>query len=763
MALLQKDRLISLSTPLGKDALLVETLEGTEGVSRLFRFQLVLASEKASIPLNALVGQNVTVAFELTGGKAFRYLNGFVSRFAQGDVDTRVAHYYAEVVPWLWFLTRTADCRIFQRKNVPDILQQIFKDLGFTDFKLRLQGTFEPREYCVQYRETDFNFVSRLMEEEGIFYFFEHADGKHTLVLANDPGVHQPCPNQAQARYDYLSGGKQDVDVVTRWHIEQELQPGKTTLRDYYFETPSNNLQVSTPTGFSVNGNGKYEIYDYPGYFAKRFDGDDKAGKVRPDGERTSKLGQQGEDAFHKVVTGAGSCRAFVPGYSFTLTEHRRPELNGPYVLTQVSHSATNNLGYGEGATYDNTFTCIPLAVPFRPARTTPKPVVHGAQTAVVVGLKGQEIDTDKYGRVKVQFHWDREGKNDQDSSCWIRVGTPWAGKGWGLIHIPRIGQEVIVHFLEGDPDQPLIIGSVYNAEQMPAYPLPDEKTKSYLKSNTSPGGVGFNEIRLEDKKGKEQIFLHAERNLDTRVKNDSMERVIANRHLIVGYEKDGNKGGDQNEKVYQDKNLHILRNQVEQIEGNLQLTVGKGQADNGGNVDILIEKNKTETVEKSSHLHVKEAAYEKVDKNVAVTVGGDHVESVGGKYDLSVTGARSEKVGADQSLTVAGSQQEKVGQKHAVEAGQEIHLKAGMKVILEAGAQLTLKGPGGFVDIGPSGVTIQGTMVLINSGGSAGSGSGSSPTSPGTPEAPQDAQQATPADPAVADDSKTGHKSAPA
>src|SRR5262245_52029593 len=289
MALIQKDRLVYLATPLGKDVLHVETLEGSEGISRLFRFQLVLASEKRDIPLASLVGQRVVIAIEVRGGK-FRYISGFVSRFAQGDVDARVSHYYMEVVPWLWFLTRTTDCRIFQRKSVPDIVQQIFKDLGFTDFKLQLQGTFEPREYCVQYRETDFNFVSRLMEEEGICYFFEHTKDKHTLVLANSPSAHQPCPGQARARYTYAEGAKVDEDRVSRWHFEQELEPGKYTLNDYYFQAPSNSQKVTQPSAVKVAGNDKFEVYDYPGYFAKRFDGDDKVGKVTPDGERTVKL-----------------------------------------------------------------------------------------------------------------------------------------------------------------------------------------------------------------------------------------------------------------------------------------------------------------------------------------------------------------------------------------------------------------------------------------------------------------------------------------
>jgi type VI secretion system secreted protein VgrG len=319
----------------------------------------------------------------------------------------------------------------------------------------------------------------------------------------------------------------------------------------------------------------------------------------------------------------------------------------------------------------------------------------------------------------------------------------------------------VVVDFLEGDPDQPIVIGSVFNPDQMPAYKLPDEKTKSYVKTNTSLGGVGFNEIRFEDKKDKEQIFMHAERNMDVRVKNESMERVIVNRHLIVGFEKDGKKGGDQREKVFQDKHLHVLRDQVEQIEGNLQFTVGKGKADNGGNVDIVIEKDKKELIEKNSHLHIKEARVEQVDKDQSLTVKGQLLESVGSS-DLTCKGSRSESVGGTQSLTVGGDQQEKVGQNHALEAGMEVHLKAGMKLILEAGVQLSLKGPGGFIDIGPAGVAIQGTMVLINSGGAAGTGTDAKPAGPQAPQTVQDAQVANPTDPTVADDAKTGHKSAP-
>jgi type VI secretion system secreted protein VgrG len=425
MALLQQDRLVNIYTPLGKDVLLVETLEGTEAMSGLFRFQLVLVSEKRDLKLQDLVGQRVTIEFELAGGKS-RPINGFVSRFSQGDVDSKVSHYYAEVVPWLWFLSRTSNSRIFQKKSVPDIVQQIFKDRGFTDFKMQVQGTFEPRDYCVQYRESDLAFVSRLMEEEGIFHYFEHTKDKHTLIISNHPGIHQPCPNQAQARYAYLMGGNNEPDVITRWHLEQEMQPGKVTLNDYHFLTPSNDLKVEAPTAVKVPGNAGLEIYDYPGYYAKRFDGEDKMGKVRPDGERTAKLGMQLEEAFHKTVSAAGSCRAFLPGFRFDLVEHRRADFNGPYVITQVSHAATNNLGGGEGATYDNTFSCIPHAVPFRPARSTPRPTVRGAQTAEVVGTPGEEIDCDKHGRVKVQFHGTARARRIST----VRAGSAWPSRG---------------------------------------------------------------------------------------------------------------------------------------------------------------------------------------------------------------------------------------------------------------------------------------------------------------------------------------------
>ena len=440
----------------------------------------------------------------------------------------------------------------------------------------------------------------------------------------------------------------------------------------------------------------------------------------------------EGETLPSLAVHGTSSCTNFVSGHKFTLDRHF--DAQGDYVLVSVTHGASlgdpYRSGRGDsGLTYTNSFTCIPIKLPYRPTRGTPVPFIAGVQNALVTGPSGKEIFTDKYGRVKVQFYWDREGQNDENSSCWIRVSQSFAGKRWGSSFWPRLGQEVLVAFVEGDPDQPVIVGSVYNAEQMPPYQGDglDSKHKndpnvSGIKSNTSLGGSGFNEFRFDDTKDKEQIFLHAERNLEFTTKNDSLAHTCNNRHQIIGQEKDGSKSGDQREMVYHDKHIKVHHDHVEQVGNNMQLLVG-GVDSGEGNQDIVINGTRKVSVGKDDHLHV--------------------------------TGDRNEKVDGGQSLNVGGSQQEKIGMKHAVDAGQEIHLKAGMTAVIEAGVQLTLKVGGNFIDINPAGVSIQGTLVMINSGGAAGSGSGSSPQSP------QDPEQANPTQPDVADDSKSGQKSA--
>src|SRR5215471_21850644 len=546
MSYTQINRRLAITTPLGKDALLLRGFNGTEAISHLFHFDLDLLSENESLKFQDLVGKNVTLRiFDAEGEE--RYWNGFISRFSQGSQDRRLTAYRAQMVPWLWFLTRTSDCRIFQNKTVPDIIEKIFSDLKFKDYQLRLYGNFAPRDYCVQYRETDFNFVSRLMEEEGIYYFFKHEQNKHTLVLANDPAAHEACPGQKTARYDFRGGAVAYEDVVTEWHHEEEFRTGAWAQTDYNFETPSTSLAVT------VNGNNPYEIYEYPGEY-----------RVRGEGDRLARIRLQEQTTPAIVSQGASGCRHFNSGFQFSLADHYRSDLNKPYLLTAVRHTASQS-GYqvagggpDEELTYRNTFECIPVSTPFRPQRVTPHPFVQGCQTAVVVGPAGEEIYTDKYGRVKVQFFWDRQGRHNENSSCWIRVAQGWAGKGWGMIQIPRIGQEVIVHFLEGDPDRPIIAGSVYNADQIVPYTLPNEQTKSTWKSMSSKGGGGFNEIRFEDRKGKEQVFVQGEKDIDIRVKSDRRESIGRDRHLTVAR--------DKLEAVQRDSHVDIARDQVKRI-----------------------------------------------------------------------------------------------------------------------------------------------------------------------------------------------------
>lgn len=558
----QDGRLISIVTPLGKDVLLLQSFSGTEGLSQLFHFHLQLLSENAAISPDKIVGQRVTISILLQDEKKKRYINGFVSRFSQGNQDHRFTYYEAEVVPWPWFLTRFANCRIFQNKKIPDIIQEIFKDLGHADVKQSLQGSYDQREYCVQYRETDFNFVSRLMEQYGIYYYFEHTKDKHTLVLGDAPSGHQPCPEQKKASYDYTSTSLEHEDVVSGWNQTQELRSGNFALTDYNFETPSTDLGANVPSTVKVGGNEKFEIFDYPGDYEKKNQGD-----------HLVKLRVEEEEATHLVVQGAGVVRSFTSGYRFELADHYCKSFNTEYVLTEVHHSATVGTVYETGAAaaehYSNHFSCIPKTFPFRPPRRTPRPVVQGPQTAVVVGPSGEEIYTDKYGRVKVQFFWDRVGKKDEKSSCWIRVSQPWAGKNWGAIWNPRMGQEVIVEFLEGDPDRPIITGRVYNADQTVPYKLPDKQTVSTFKSRSSKGGgdSNYNELRFEDNKGKEQVYLHAERDMDLRVKKESREYVGQSRHLIVDK--------DQKEKVASNLHEAIGQNHVEKVGMNLHVKVG--------------------------------------------------------------------------------------------------------------------------------------------------------------------------------------------
>lgn len=725
----QKQRFLQLSTPLGDDALLLNSFTGREEMSRPFVFHLDMLSHDERIQPEALVGKDVTITLKYEGdGAKPKHFSGFISRFTAGSRESGFRRYHAEMVPWLWFLTRTSDCRIFDHLSVPEIVERVFTDFGFSEFEVgEIKEEHPELKYCVQYRETAFNFVSRLLEQEGIFYYFRHDNGKHTMVLADQPGAYKDLEPKT-VELDYTFDSVERVERLTSFEHDYEFTSGRWAQTDYSFVNfparssahPSNYLKTEANSVVGWHGAKKYEMFDYPGEY--------KEGEV---GKKYTKTRMEEEEMAHDRVRGAGSCHSFAIGGKFELVKHDcRGEENKKYVLTSIQHSASEPSSYmgngSGGGGYSNSFIAIPDHVPFRPARITPKPVVHGTQTAVVVGPKGEEIYTDKYGRVRVQFFWDRRNQRDENSSRWIRVSQPSAGMGWGSMFIPRVGQEVVVSYLEGDPDHPLITGVVYNAEQMPAYQLPENKTMSYMKTNSSEGGDGYNELRFEDKKDKEQIFIHAERNLDVRVKNDSFERVVNDRHLVVGIEKDGKGKGSQYEMVYGDQHNAVNGFQREYVRGNVDVRIGDDDS-------------------------------EDPPSNRQTQITGDDRTAIQGKQTLEV-GEDSQRIifGSD-SETVRLDKKVLVNKNYDFEAKEVVTFKAGQTLVIEAGQQISFKVGGHFVDISSAGVAISGKMVMLNSGGKPADGAAIV-----DPKVPAEIKPPYPEAAKKADKSKSGKKSAP-
>jgi type VI secretion system secreted protein VgrG len=521
MAYTQNNRPMRLYTPLGDNVLLLENIKGYEAISEPFKYTLDMLSENDSVSLSALIRKPVHVEIDLGDGGP-RIIHGRVSKFVQKGRRQVLTQYQMTVRPWLWFLSLWQDCKIFQNKSVTDIVEKVFTDHHFTDFSLDLVKTYQPREYCVQYRESALDFVSRLLEEEGIYYYFEHSTSAHKLILSDAPSKYKYCPDQKTGRVQAVSTSTVEDDVVIDVECDTRAVPGIVTLDDYNFTTPSTNLQANATDSFPE------EIYDYPGEY------EDRAG-----GERLASLRLEEQETPLTIVSGTSSCRGFIAGYKFDLKNHYRKDLNQTYLITGLRLTMTTN-AYNTNAKvrddYTNEFETIPATVTYRPERDTERPVISGVQTAMVVGPSGEEIYSDKYGRVKVQFNWDRDGKKNENSSCWLRVSQDWAGKNWGSVFIPRIGQEVIVEFLEGDPDRPIITGRVYNAEQMPPYTLPDNQTQSGVKTRSSKGGgtSNYNEFRFEDKMGSELILLHAEKDLQTEVEHDETRTVSHDRTTTI-------------------------------------------------------------------------------------------------------------------------------------------------------------------------------------------------------------------------------------
>ena len=672
----QTNRVLQVTTPLGDDKLLITGFRGSESISNLFFFEMDLIAENSTeVDFSKLVGKEITVKIATPGNGSdpdWRYIDGICAAFSQADRNERFTRFSAEVVPKVWLLTQQSQSRIFQQKSVPDILKAVLT--GF-DCSWKLQGQYEPREYCVQYRESDFDFASRLMEEEGIFYFFDHTASGHTMVVGDTPQAHVIVPGLTTARYGMMEGGLRKADHVYGWRKIQSLRTAKYTLWDHNFQQPTQNLEAKTDITDSIqvgtvshklkdSTNGSLERYDFPGAYAVRFDGvspsggaqSDRLQKILDDKNRTVKLRMQTAAVETLKIDGSSSCANFVAGHKFTLDRHF--DADGDYVLVSVLHDASMTDSYTSGVqseelSYTNTFNCIPFQLPYRPVYKTPRPFVHGVQNAIVTGPAGEEIFTDKYGRVKVQFYWDRQGKKDANSSCWLRVGTSWAGKQWGFIQIPRIGQEVLVAFVEGNPDEPVIVGSVWNPETMPTYGLPDNKTRSGLQTRSSMGGAAanYNEIRFEDKKGSEELYTHAEKDQNGIVEHDKTLSVGNDQTELVKRDKTGTVERDKFETVNRDRSQTILRNKL-----------------------IKVVQNHTEQIGAAMSLNVGATLTESIVVNHSQTIGGAKELTVGGLYAITVGAALAETVGAAKTEIVAGIRSISVGGNNSLTVAKDLN-----------------------------------------------------------------------------------------
>jgi type VI secretion system secreted protein VgrG len=532
----QANRLFQVTTPFGGETLLFGTMEAVERLSEPFEFVLILPSEQSELDADQILGKPVVVKIAAKDSPP-RYFHGLAADFAQinygNPVSQGLSEYSLTLRPWLWFLSQTADCRWFQNKTVPDIVQEVCRQAGFTDLRLALSGSYAPWEYCVQFRETDLNFVSRLLEQEGIFYYFEHSQSKHVLVLCDDPAQLTTAPGYAGVPFKPVSG-QNPMDVrenIFEWFVEKSFRSGAYATRQFEFKIPSPVLSGTSSIARPYNAT-KFETFDFPALAAT---------PASAAVEHVALLRVQEQQTGQTLARGSGDALGLATGCIFGLEKHPRADLNTRYLIRSTSISMSNgSYVSGDGRSspeFNISLEAVLAAEPYRPARTTAKPLVHGLQSALVVGPKGSEIYTDQFGRVKVQFHWDRQGKMDENSSCWIRVAHTWAGKGWGAVQIPRIGHEVIVAFMDGDPDRPVIVGSLYNGANQPPYPVPTSATQSGVRSRSSMGGTAsnFNEILFEDQKGSEQLSFQAEKDHRLTVKHDSTTKIGNDLTIDVG------------------------------------------------------------------------------------------------------------------------------------------------------------------------------------------------------------------------------------
>jgi type VI secretion system secreted protein VgrG len=725
-------RTFNALTPLG-DELKFQALSGREELGRLFEFRVSLLSKSHTIAANQLLGKPFTVEIECFGG-AKRYLNGHCTRFAFTGKHTTARYYSYDAIvrPTLWYATRGSDMKVFQKKSVPDIIKEV---LGKYPIDLDLSGltaSYRTWDYCTQYRETDFNFVSRLMEHEGIYYYFKHANGSHTLCLADAVSVHPACPVTSSIPFyaPDTTYSDESKDHFSQWLVTNAVDPGIFVTDEYDFKKPKADLSLNK-NKTRGHGNASYEIYDFPGGYTELGDGEHYA-QMRMDALQSG----------HELISGSGEVRNAALGHTFSLTNHKRGDQNREYLITALDYSAQDNDYESDGSgaySFSVQVAALPTSETYRPKRLTPKPHTTGPESAVVVGPKGEEIYTDKYGRVKVQFHWDRIGGNDENSSCWIRVSHPWAGSNFGGIFTPRIGQEVLIDFINGDPDRPIVTHRLYNEDNLPPWDLPANKTQSGLLTRSTKGGdpgAGMkdgpgtaNAIRFEDKRGAEQLWFHAEKDQLTEVENDEDKWVGNDRRKTVDRDetnhikRDRTETVDRNEKITVhgwrteevdlDEMITIHQNRKERVDLDEKISIGKNRTEDvGDNETVKIGKNRTKKVGKNDKLTVggnqvhliKQNRMDTVALGAMENVGLAKIENIGAGYMLTVGAVMTTNVGIASYENIGTKKGVTAGTSVAVDAGEKITLSAGQSIVIEAGKHITLAAGKSSIEIDANG-----------------------------------------------------------
>ena len=629
----QPGGLLALTSPFGDNDLLLDSVEGSEGISEMFKFNLHMRSGSTSLSAATAVGKTMTVTLSVEGGSK-RYITGMVSRFIQSGYDQDFATYEAELVPMLWLLTLSRDRKIYQAKSVADIIKAVLGDFSVT-FDDKLTQTYDPVDYIVQYDETAFDFISRLMEQAGIFYFFTFSSSAHTMVLGDASSNFADCDGAAAVRFFPRTGMGNAIDTVSRFAHENTIAVKKATVNDYDFTAPSTSLE-----GTHTAAGGSGAVYEFAtGHLAVAA------------ATAIAKLRVEASQVNAEVLRGDSFCYPFSAGSKFTLSEHFVDALNAAFVLRRVHHTARDDL-------YTNSFEAFPVAVPFRPPVQTARPRAVGCETALVVGPSGEEIWTDKYGRIKVQFPWDRDGVKDDKSSTWMRVAQSVAGKGFGALFLPRVGQEVVVTYLNGDPERPLVTGCVYNGENTTPAELPANQTQTIMRTWSSKQGAAGNELRFEDKKDAEQLYLHAQKDMLTEVE-DALTMTVK-------------KGAE----------IHTLQ------EGDRTVDVQKGKETHNvkGTREVTVTGDETHTnAAKFTH---------KVTGDYALTIDGKLTITVTGDISIKSSAAVTEESGTTYGITAGTALTAKAGTALTNESGTDFTNKAGTKMTNQAAVQMDNKAP---------------------------------------------------------------------